>query len=150
MAFAYNKPAAYLETNVRTVVLHELLSDRCEVRDSEIRDIVARAARISHAQGIEPRTWNYALLDYGAYLKKTVPNPSRQSSHHRARSKFEGSRRQKRATLLRAVLDTPEQTYDEYAYANGYDPDIAEGILADLVTEGFLSVAQGRYRVASH
>ena len=51
-----------------------------------------------------PRRWYYALLDYGAYLKKTIPNPSRRSKSHVKQSRFEGSHRQKRAELLRVLL----------------------------------------------
>jgi A/G-specific adenine glycosylase len=52
----------------------------------------------------DPRGWYYALLDYGSYLKKTLPNPSRASAHHSRQSRFEGSLRQKRAWLLRELL----------------------------------------------
>ena len=51
-----------------------------------------------------PRAWYYALLDYGAYLKKTLPNPSRRSAGYSRQSKFEGSRRQKRAHIVRMLL----------------------------------------------
>ena len=40
----------------------------------------------------------------GAYLKRSVPNPSRRSRGHARQSRFEGSHRQKRAELLRALL----------------------------------------------
>jgi A/G-specific adenine glycosylase len=148
LAFAFNEPAAYLETNVRTVVLHELFPDAVDVSDREVRVIVEEAAELSGTQGIEPRTWNYALLDYGAWLKRTIPNPSRRSKHHTQQSTFEGSRRQKRAALLRLVLDSPGLRCEEYAQLSDYDHAIVEDILGDLTTEGFLSEAQGRYQVA--
>ena len=52
----------------------------------------------------DPRTWYYALLDYGYHLKRTVPNPSRRSRTHVRQSRFEGSHRQKRAMVVRALL----------------------------------------------
>jgi A/G-specific adenine glycosylase len=148
LAFAFNVPATYLETNVRTVVLHELFADVVDVNDREVRAVVEATSRLSASQGIEPRTWNYALLDYGAWLKRTMPNPSRRSKHHTQQSTFEGSRRQKRAALLRLILTSPGLQCNEYARMSGYDPGIVEDILNDLTTEGFLSESQGRYRVA--
>ena len=56
---------------------------------------------------IRPRwAWYYALLDYGAHLKTQVANPSRRSAHHTRQSAFEGSRRQKRAELVRITHST--------------------------------------------
>ena len=149
LVFAYNRSAVYLETNVRTVVLHEWFGNRDQIGDGEIREVLVHAARVCGDQKIPPRVWNYALLDWGAYLKRTIPNPSRRSKHHSVQSRFEGSRRQKRATLLRAVLTADGGSAVDYAQTSGYDLDIVEDIFSDLVSEGFLSVTQGRYRVAS-
>ena len=41
MAFAYNRPSVYIETNVRTVFLHELFPDRDKVSDRELAPLVA-------------------------------------------------------------------------------------------------------------
>jgi len=139
LAFAFGEPAAYLETNVRTVFLHELFADADGVPDREIVPLVEQAAAVAQETGIDPRTWNYALLDYGAYLKRTVPNPSRRSAHHARQSAFEGSRRQKRARLLRAVMESPGIPAEEHARGLGLDADEALGILEALETEGFIA-----------
>ena len=96
MAFAYNRPSVYIETNVRTVFLHELFPDRDKVSDRELAPLVASTCPEDDA-----RAWYYALLDYGAHLKTLVANPSRRSAHYARQSAFEGSRRQKRAELVR-------------------------------------------------
>lgn len=138
LAFAHNEPSAYLETNVRTVVLHELFPEHAEVNDKQVMAVVRAAAQEADLQGIEARTWNYCLLDYGVWLKKAFPNPSRRSKHHTKQSKFEGSHRQKRAAILREVLSNP-----------GLNPEALERILpwgivdfepalTDLLSEGFL------------
>lgn len=104
-AFAYNLPGVYLETNVRAVFLHELYPDAQQVPDRELVPLVeATCPKDAQDPGDDPRTWYYALLDYGAYLKRTVPNPSRRSRAHVRQSRFEGSHRQKRAMLVRALL----------------------------------------------
>lgn len=104
-AFAFDLHAVYLETNVRAVLLHELYPDAEGVPDRELAPIVeATCPADASNPADDPRTWYYALLDYGAYLKRTVPNPSRRSSSHVRQSRFEGSHRQKRAELVRVLL----------------------------------------------
>ena len=82
LAFAFDLPSVYLETNVRAVFLHELFADSDSVADREITPLVKAAVEEAGRQGISARDWYYALLDYGAHLKRTVPNPSRRSAHH--------------------------------------------------------------------
>lgn len=109
-AFAFDLPGVYLETNVRTVFLHHFFPDVPAVPDRELTPLVEAtcplapegiAARTDGASGAErfavpqdaedtPRSWYYALLDYGAYLKKTLPNPSRRSAAYTRQSRFEG------------------------------------------------------------
>ena len=121
-AFAFNLHGVYLETNVRTVLLHELLSGREGVSDRELSALAdltcppdgvdkgtvplstSGAGESSAEQPDDPRTWYYAMLDYGAYLKRTVPNPSRRAKAHARQSRFEGSHRQKRAEMVRLLL----------------------------------------------
>lgn len=142
MAFAYNRPGVYLETNVRTVFLHELFPDRDKVSDRELEPLVADTCPED-----DPRAWYYALLDYGAHLKSIVVNPSRRSAHHTRQSAFEGSRRQKRAELVRIVLSEPgigeeelSRRLDEFERAagrDGVDAATFDSIVRDLVSEGF-------------
>ena len=66
------------------------------------------------------------MLDYGAYLKKMLPNPSRRSATYTRQSRFEGSRRQKRAELVRIMLVARE------AYPDGMDADELAGALNEV------------------
>lgn len=156
-AFAFGEPSAYLETNVRAVFLHELFADADGVPDREIAPLVAEAAGIAHERGVDARTWNYALLDYGAYLKRAVPNPSRRSAHHARQSTYDGSTRQKRAWLLRAVLAHPGLTEQEYVYALGEHerragrvpppPGDISSLVQALCEEGFLACDGSRLHI---
>lgn len=144
MAFAYQKPAVYLETNVRTVFIHELFPDAEKVSDGQIEIPVQRTCSVD-----DPRGWYYALLDYGNYLKATLPNPSRRSAHHAKQSKFEGSRRQKRAELVRFVLAQREASFDDLLAAltlfekgqgrEAPDAALVRSIADDLAQEGFFA-----------
>ena len=144
VAFAYDRPALYLETNVRTVFLHELFPGEDGVKDAALIPLIELACP---ADGV--RDWYYALLDYGAHLKATLPNPSRRSAHHTRQSAFEGSRRQKRAELTRIVLAAGAEGIDASKAAsllneserkagrvNVSEEEIAS-IIDDLAAEGF-------------
>lgn len=113
-AFAFDLPGVYLETNVRTVFLHELFPDAQKVPDSVLVPLVEAACPAENA-----RQWYFALLDYGAYLKRTLPNPSRRSAGHRKQSAFEGSRRQKRAILVRLLLEARDAAFQKDPAAAG-------------------------------
>lgn len=171
-AFAFNLHGVYLETNVRTVFLHELYPQAEGVPDSEliplveltcpasvedaadavaaVTDAVVDTAAESDETELTPRSWYYALLDYGAYLKKTIPNPSRRSKSHVKQSRFEGSHRQKRAELLRVLLahkdeggaefETLHQELCQIEVNEGretLDEQVTLGLLEELAKEGF-------------
>ena len=169
-AFAFNLHGVYLETNVRTVFLHELYPQAEGVPDSELVPLVeltcpasvTDAANVADADNtanvvdadataeLTPRSWYYALLDYGAYLKKTIPNPSRRSKSHVKQTRFEGSHRQKRAELLRVLLahkdeggaafETLHQELCQIEVNAGretLDEQVTLGLLEELAKEGF-------------
>ncbi|WP_211309498.1 adenine glycosylase [Eggerthella sinensis] len=150
MAFAYNRPSVYIETNVRTVFLHELFPACDKVSDRQLAPLVAATCPEDDA-----RAWYYALLDYGAHLKTLVANPSRRSAHYTRQSAFEGSRRQKRAELVRIVLAEPGIGADELAERldvferaagrDGVDAATFDSIVGDLVTEGFFRNEEGAF-----
>lgn len=176
-AFAFDLPGVYLETNVRTVFLHHFFPDVPAVPDRELTPLVEAtcplapegiAARTDGASGAErfavpqdagdtPRAWYYALLDYGAYLKKTLPNPSRRSAAYTRQSRFEGSRRQKRAEVVRMLLDARDAEpagltlqdvvreldhFEAKAGRGPVDPGLAASILDALEQEGFCSAVE--------
>ncbi len=143
-AFAFLEPDVYLETNVRTVFLHEFFEGQDGVSDKQIAPLVAAACPQA---GPDVRAWYYALLDYGAHLKKVLPNPSRRSKHHVKQSRFEGSHRQKRAFLLRRVLEGPAgvdelsadlAVHEKSAGRDGVSDEEVAAILSELENEGFV------------
>ena len=162
-AFAFDLPGVYLETNVRAVFLHELFPNEEGVSDRTLVPLVrATCPPDASDPGDDPRTWYYALLDYGAYLKRTVPNPSRRSSGHARQSRFEGSHRQKRAELVRILLahrgDAPGgvdlgtvaaelASAEEKAGRRGVKTADVQALLEELAREGFCREEAGGWRV---
>lgn len=138
-AFAFHRPVSLIETNVRAVFIHCFFHDRQDVRDSEIMPLIE--ATLDTA---DPRTWYYALMDYGAMLKRTIPNPSRKSAHHASQSRFEGSDRQIRGKILRFLLKMPQSRKDDILLELQETPERVAKILADLEKEGFI-IRQGSH-----
>lgn len=156
-AFAFDLHGVYLETNVRAVVLHELFAGREGVADRELVPVVEATCPpdggFASDPADDPRSWYYAMLDYGAYLKRTCPNPARRSKAHVRQSRFEGSRRQKRAALVRALLSAgvPRSAAD---LARAVEDEgielparLAEELLAELAGEGFCHGEGGSWAV---
>ena len=97
--FAYNQPQVVIETNIRTVYIHHFFEDQDgKVSDTELRPLIEQTL---YSQN--PGEWYAALMDYGTYLKKNIGNLTQKSTHYTKQSKFDGSRRQVRASILRLV-----------------------------------------------
>lgn len=148
--FAFCEPDVYVETNVRAVFIHELFPQRDLVDDKEITPLVEATC----PQDKTVRSWYYALLDYGAHLKKTQTNPTRKSRQYTRQSKFEGSHRQKRAYLLLRVLEGISSTQElaedlaQYELSNQREtPSVQEieQILAELQRDGFIEQSEGTW-----
>ncbi|MBQ9069255.1 MAG: adenine glycosylase [Eggerthellaceae bacterium] len=150
VAFAYQEPCVYLETNVRSVYLHHFFSS--EVSRVSDRDLVPLVQATCSRD--DPRGWYYALLDYGAYLKRVLPNPSRKSSSYHRQSPFEGSVRQKRAFLVREVLAEPgievadlRNALDEHERSKGRDivsDEMFQRLMSSLKDEGFFEIVDDK------
>lgn len=109
LAYAYNKPQPFVETNVRTVFIHHFFNGTSEVADADILAKLGETLDHKH-----PREYYWALMDYGSHLKQTIGNVSRQSKTYTKQSKFEGSKRQVRGEVLRQLAEQP-MTLNELA-----------------------------------
>jgi A/G-specific adenine glycosylase len=143
-AFAFNQPAVFIETNIRRVFLHFFFPEKNEIKDKEILPLVA--ATLDTCQ---PRTWYFALMDYGAMLKESSANPNRRSAHHTRQAPFEGSNRQIRGLILQLLLTNSSATEDELLRAVGRSPDRVKKIIKQLVREGFLRKRGKRFTITS-
>lgn len=95
-AFAFNEPGIMIETNIRAAYIHRFFPRSKAVSDLKIVPLV----KVPKGKA---REWYSALMDYGAHLKKTLPNPSRKSAHHTKQKPFKGSDREIRGAILRAL-----------------------------------------------
>ncbi len=130
VAFAFNKPVVFIETNIRTVFLHTFFSGKEQVSDIQLMPLIEKTLDQQN-----PREWYYALMDYGVHLKKMLPNPSRKSAHHTVQSKFEGSDRQIRGRILKKLVSVGSIDKQKLFSYLGQDHDRYERILHDLIKE---------------
>ena len=128
--FAFNKPAVFIETNIRTVFLHHFFKNKKNIDDAEIIPLIEKT--LDHTQSAD---WYAALMDYGSHLKKILPNPSRSSKHHTKQSKFEGSHRQKRGKIIKLLTEYPTLTTTQITQDLG---EPSHSILKQLQNEGFI------------
>ena len=143
MAFAYEKPVVYLETNIRRVYLHFFFDTREDVRDTEIIQIASAAL-----DRAEPREWHYALMDYGVFLKGARPGLNRRSSHHSVQPAFEGSNRQVRGAILRFLSRYPGSGVDTIVNGLSMEKARVEASLAGLEEEGMLVSENAVYKIS--
>lgn len=138
--YSFNKPAIFIETNIRTVLIHHCFADRTEVADQELIPLMKELLMI--ADGVDPRHWYWALMDYGSYLKASTGNASKRSKHYARQSQFEGSRRQVRGAVLRLLVDGP-MAAKALNVAVTY-PGLTS-VLEDLVREGLIEQKNGHF-----
>lgn len=100
LAYAFNEPSVFVETNIRTAFIHHFFADNAEtVDDSTLRHLVAQAVPLQN-----PREWYWALMDYGAHLKATTGAQLHRVKGYQTQSRFQGSRRQIRGQVLKELL----------------------------------------------
>lgn len=138
--FAFNESDILVETNIRTALIHHFYtsqtclhkSDLC-VTDAQVVSIAERAA-----EGQDPREWHWALMDYGAYLKRSGVRNNHKSAHYVRQSKFEGSLRQVRGQILRYLMNGEK----------GKKGKKWEVALTGLARDGLVVRPNGKWRIA--
>lgn len=138
--FAFNQPVPLIETNVRTVYIHHFFRNQTDVADSDIVRLVERTLDKEH-----PREWFAALMDYGAYLKRTEGNLSRLSKHYAKQPAFAGSSRYIRGRILKLLTEDACTEAQLLERLIDVDTDRVQVQLTKLVAEGLIQKKQQRY-----
>ena len=103
IAYSFDMPVAFIETNIRTVYLRELMHDQTGVTDAAILELVTATLPKNNI-----REWYYALMDYGAFLKSSGVKAHTRAANYTKQSSFNGSLRQLRGAVLRQLSDSQE------------------------------------------
>lgn len=96
LAYSFNQPAIFIETNIRTVYFYHFFLKQNEVSDAELRAVVEATIDTEH-----PREWYWALMDYGSYLKRQGIGQNNKSRHYKKQTPLKGSMREVRGQILK-------------------------------------------------
>jgi len=148
IVYAFNKPVAFIETNVRRVFIHFFFPGEEKVTDERILPLVTKTLDPEN-----PREWFYALMDYGTFLAaqgrpaaRGAPSGDalRRSSRYRRQAAFGGSHRQLRGRILQVMLNKERASRSEIEAEIGAHPRL-DAALHELVDEGFLEARGAAY-----
>lgn len=136
VAYAYNRPAIFIETNVRAVYIHHFFSTEDQVDDREIRELLEQTLDCDN-----PRVFYWALMDYGSWLKKQGVTPSR-SRHYKKQSPLRGSVREVRGQII-AALAGGDASKTSLSILLGADERF-ELALEGLIKDGLVASTNGK------
>jgi len=137
LAFAYERPTVFVETNIRTVFLYHFFPEAEKAGDAVLEPLVAASLRRE-----DPRTWYYALMDYGSALKREYGNPNARGSGYARQSPFEDSHRRIRGAILRELGAGPA-TRDQRIERDRINAEAATSAETAVVAEGFAAERGG-------
>lgn len=147
--FAFNEQDVLIETNIRTALIHHFgVSLRLShgrgvgISDSGILLVAAKVA-----QGQSAREWHWALMDYGAHLKRSGVRNNYRSAHYIRQSKFEGSLRQVRGATLRAIAHRGSIEKSNHSLIRANRRMVYQA-LASLARDGLVANQKGKWRIA--
>lgn len=141
-AFAFNRPVVFIETNIRSVFIHEFFPGKKKVSDAALLPLVDQALDRG-----DPRRWYNALMDYGTMLKERHPNPSRRSAHYAKQSPYLSSDRRVRGIILKLVARKGSVSPEELVRTKVCDAPRLARCLGSLVKDGLLEKKGKTYRI---
>lgn len=141
LAYSFNEPVVYIETNVRTVYFHHYFEDSMTVTDKELRVLAEETIDREHA-----REWYWGLMDYGSYLKRQGVGRINKSHHYKKQSALKGSVREARGAILKALA---LQKHSDAALRSAtYDDERFQPALQGLLADGLVVLNGNHYQLA--
>lgn len=141
-AFSGNEDGIFIETNIRTVILHHFFPERDSVSDAEVREVLERVYPKGRA-----REWYAALMDYGAHLKRSGVKRNSQARGYTKQKAFKGSDREARGALLRALTQGAATKQKLVRVLGEERQSQVEAQLHKLYTEGMVERTGTRYHL---
>jgi len=130
LAYSFNQPSIFIETNIRTVYIHHFFNDRVDVEDKEILEKLAETIRHEH-----PREFYWSLMDYGSWLKANGVRNISSSKQYKKQSPLNGSVREVRGHIVRVLVSDKTLSYESIEKLFGADrtSQAFEGLLRDSI-----------------
>ncbi len=137
VAYAFNQKIVFIETNIRTVLLHHFFAAKSKVSDRELEAVLTKIIKTID----DPRNFYWAMMDYGSFLKKSGNN-SIKSSHYTKQTTFKGSKRQIRGLVIKLLSTKPHSK--KMLQEHVLDQRLEE-VLKDLAAEGLITKNSSHY-----
>ncbi len=131
LAYAFNRPSVFIETNVRTVYFYHFFEGSLEVSDKELQELVERTIDREH-----PREWYWALMDYGSHLKRSGAGQLSKSKHYKKQAPLKGSVREIRGLIVKELASRDLTDFELRAVI--VQDDRYEKALAGLIADGLV------------
>lgn len=144
MTFALNHDTVFIETNIRTAVIHHFFADHDRVSDADVAEVLKKTLPRGRA-----REWYSALMDYGAFLKRSGVRTNAKRKGYAKQTAFEGSGRQARGAILRKLAVRPEGKMKLLKLLPPERKGQLEEQLQKLVNEGMVARKGSVYRLPS-
>lgn len=132
LAYAYNKPSLFIETNVRAVYIHHFFTDQKLVDDTQIIELLEATIDREH-----PRKFYWSLMDYGSHLKRQGVAPNR-SRHYKKQPPLNGSIREIRGQII-AELTKGESSHEKLRQSVESDHRLEPALLG-LQRDGLVTI----------
>jgi len=141
LAYSFNEPSVFIETNIRTVYFHHFYDDAALVSDKELRETIELTMDRE-----QPRAWYWALMDYGTYLKKQGAGRLDKSTHYKKQTPLAGSVREIRGKIIKE-LTSGAKSEAELAALIPHDERFQPALLG-LIRDGLIQQRQERFQLA--
>lgn len=141
MAYSFNIPSLFVETNVRTVYFHHFFSGDDGVTDADIVVLLEQTVDREH-----PREWYWALMDYGTFLKRSGVGNTHKSRHYKKQAPLKGSVREVRGRILKRLAMGQISTGELHLLVGG--DDRFDPALSGLVGDGLIEINSDTVQLA--
>ncbi len=133
VAFAFNGDVVLIETNIRTVVIHHFFPKKEKISDVEIEKVLEQVLPKGRS-----RDWYAALMDYGAYLKRSGVKLNARHARYTRQSRFSGSTREVRGAIVRELAKGSRSKRTLLGLLGGNRAPQLRRALTDLLAEGLI------------
>ena len=144
LAFAFDIPSPFLETNIRTVFLKHFFPGQEGVKDAELE-----AVALATLDRSAPRRWYTALMDYGAEIKRAEGNHSVRGASYKKQAPFATSFRRVRGAVLKSLVEKGSVGIEELYGSLPFSRETIEKGARALVAEGFARYEAGSLTISS-
>jgi A/G-specific adenine glycosylase len=131
LAYSFNQPSIFIETNIRTVYIHHFFNNQFDINDKQLIELLEQTIDREH-----PREFYWALMDYGSWLKSSGVRNIASSKHYKKQSPLAGSLREMRGMIIRNLSNDTgvEQLKADARFAQA---------VKDLEDEGMINSTSG-------